>query len=90
MDFLGAALGISICLISLRTNNNRLNKKIFLTLLNDSVIYPNKLSWCSLLRDLLCSLGFYEEWLCHDVVNDKIFMNIVRQRLKRHFYKKLE
>jgi len=51
------------------------------TLINDSVIYPNKLSWCSLLpledrpttllnNDLLCSLGFHEEWLFQDVVND--------------------
>ena len=33
------------------------------------VIYPNKRSWCSLLLDLLCSLGFHEEWLFQDVVN---------------------
>ena len=57
----------------LRTNNNKFNKKIYLTLLNDSVIYPNKLSWGLLLRDLLCSIGFHEEWLFQDVVNDKIF-----------------
>jgi len=55
----------------LRTNNNKFIKNIYLTLLNDSVIYPKKLSWCSLLRDLLCSLGFHEKWLFQDVVNDK-------------------
>ena len=69
----------------LRTNENKFSKKIYLTLVNDCERYPNKKSWCSLLRDLLSSLGFYEVWLFQDVGNDKLFLANVKQRLHDNF-----
>ena len=35
---------------------------VYNVLLNDCNINPNKVSWVSLLRDLLCNLGFMHEW----------------------------
>ena len=43
----------------LHTNSNKFNKKVYLTLLSDCERYPNKKSWCSLLRDLLSTIGFF-------------------------------
>ena len=56
----------------LRTPDNKFIKKIYLTLLNDSIVYPLKKNWCTLLKDLLSNLGFYDAWLFQDVGNVNI------------------
>ena len=48
----------------LQTNENKYNKKIYLLLKSDSDRYPNRKNWCStLLKKLLCNLGFYQVWV---------------------------
>jgi len=54
-------------------------------LVNDCNIHPNKITWCSLLKDLLGNLGFYEAWLFQDVGNDKVFISNVKQRINDNF-----
>ena len=41
--------------------------------------------WASLVRNLLCNLGFYEVWLNREVGDEKIFLKIVKQRLHDQF-----
>ena len=69
----------------LHASDNKFNKKVYLTLFNDCERFPQKKNWCSLLRDLLCTLGFYEVWLFQDVGNEKLFLSNVKQRLKDIF-----
>jgi len=42
-------------------------------------------NWRSLLKDLLCTLGFYDVWLFQDVGHEKIFLYNVKLRLNDHF-----
>ena len=65
----------------IRTSENKFTKKVYLMLVNDCNIHPNKITWCSLLEDLLGNLGFYEAWLFQDVGNDKVFIPNVKHRL---------
>ena len=69
----------------LRTPDNKFIKKIYLTLLNDSIVYPSKKNWCTLFKDLLSNLGFYDAWLFQDVGNVNIFISALRQRLSDTF-----
>ena len=69
----------------LSTDYNKFTKKVYCTLLHDCDRYPNKKSWCSLLKDLICSLGYYEVWVFQGVGNDKSFLYNVRQRLTDNF-----
>jgi len=39
---------------------------------------------CSLLKDLLCTLGFYKVWLFQDVGHENIFLYNVKLRLNDH------
>ena len=41
-------------------------------------------NWRSLLKDLLCTLGFYDVWLFQDVGHEKIFLYNVKLRLNDH------
>ena len=45
----------------------------------------NCINWCSLDRDLISTLGFYEIWLYQDVGNVKLFLLNVKQRIRDHF-----
>ena len=65
------------------TNENKCNKKIYLLLKSDCDRYPNRKNWCTLLKQLLCNLGFYQVWL--DVGQPKIFLLNVKHRLKDQF-----
>ena len=42
-------------------------------------------NWCSLLKQLLCTLGFYEIWLFQEVGNASVFLYNVKQRLSDQF-----
>jgi len=45
----------------------------------------NVKNWCSLLTQLLCTLGFYEVWLFQEVGNVSVFLFNVKQRLSDQF-----
>ena len=42
----------------------------------------DKKNWCSLLYDLLCTLGFNDAWLFQDIGDSVLFLSLVKQRLK--------
>ena len=48
-------------------------------------MFPNRCNWCSLLKQLLCNLGFYHVWLAQHVGYENIFLSIVTQRLNDNF-----
>ena len=48
----------------LTTDSNKYNKKIYLLLKNDCENNIRVKNWCSLLKHLLCTLGFYEVYGC--------------------------
>lgn len=52
---------------------------------NDIEILPNKVNWCSYVKELLCSLEFYDVWLQHSVGNENVFLSLVKQRLSDQF-----
>ena len=69
----------------MHSKENKYIQRVYKMLLSDLELHPNKKNWCSLLKDLLCSLGFYEIWLFQDVGHSKIFLLNVRLRLKDQF-----
>jgi hypothetical protein len=54
-------------------------------MLNNSIEYPQKKNWCTLLKDLLSNLGYYDAWLFQDVVNKNLFILVVRKILSDTF-----
>lgn len=60
-------------------------KIVYDLLFNDCIISPNKVSWVTLLRDLLCNLGFMHVWQQQNVGNINIFLSLVKQRLTDTF-----
>jgi hypothetical protein len=69
----------------LTTDENKYIKKVYLMLKQDIIENPNRINWCSLLKDLLCTLGFYEVWLFQTVGDSELFLYNVKQRLKDQF-----
>ena len=69
----------------LNTNDNKYNRKVYNMLKSDMEIYPHKSNWCSLLKDLLCRLGFYDAWYFQYIGNANIFISLVKQRLTDNF-----
>ena len=51
----------------------------------DSQLYPNRVNWASLVRDLLNNLGLHYAWIEQGVGNINAFMILGRQRLTDHF-----
>ena len=41
----------------LHTDDNKYIRKVYNMLINDMEVYPDKSDWCTLLNDLLCTLG---------------------------------
>ena len=54
-------------------------------LYNDCINFPNKVTWVTLLRDLLGNLGFMDVWLQQSVGDRVLFLNLVKQRLTDQF-----
>ena len=69
----------------LHLNDNKYVRKVYDLLKDDIVSMPNKHIWCTLLKHLLCNLGFYDAWLFQTVGDSKLFLNIVKTRLKDQF-----
>ena len=60
-------------------------KIVYVLLYNDCLNFPNKISWATLLRDLLGNLGFMEAWTQQNVGDVKIFLSVVKQQLSDNF-----
>ena len=60
-------------------------RKVYELLRSDIKTQRNCINWCSLVRDLISTLGFYEIGLYHDVGNAKLFLLNVKQRIINHF-----
>lgn len=69
----------------LHTDNNKYIKKVYELLKLDHERMPNKINWCSLVKDLLCSLGFYEAWLYQGIGHVDLFLINIKQRLNDNF-----
>lgn len=52
---------------------------------NDCLNFSNKISWATLLRDLLGNLVFMEAWIQQNVGDANIFISVVKQRLSDNF-----
>ena len=47
--------------------------------------YPDKPNWCTLLKDLLCTLGMYDAWYFQEIGNTEYVLYIAKQRLCDQF-----
>lgn len=55
-------------------------------MINDIEANQRTTNWAALVRKLLCNLGFYDVWLQQGVGDTKLFLNIVKQRLRDQFF----
>ena len=67
------------------SHDNKYVKHVYNLLKEDSQLYPNRVNWASLVRDLLNNLGLHYAWTEQGVGNINAFMSLVRQRLTVHF-----
>ena len=67
------------------SHDNKYVKHVYNLLKEDSQLYPNRVNWASLVRDLLNNLGRHYAWTEQGVGNINAFMSLVRQRLTDHF-----
>jgi len=67
------------------SSDNKYIKQVYELLRSDIETQRNCINWCSLDRDLISTLGFYEIWLYQDVGNVKLFLLNVKQRIRDHF-----
>ena len=63
----------------------RYNNIIYNMLYNDCINFPIKVTWVTLLRNLLGNLGFMDVWLQQSVGDRVLFLNLVKQRLTDQF-----
>ena len=68
-----------------QSSDNKCIKKVYELLRSDSEAQPNCIKWCSLVRDLISTLGFYELWLY--VCNVKLFLLNVNQRIETTLFR---
>ena len=54
-------------------------------MLRDLEINDRKINWAILVRNLLSNLGFFGVWLNQGAVDVKLFLTILRQRIKDQF-----
>ena len=77
--------GIKYWIKILRCHETKYVKIVYNVLYDDCLNQPNKLSWATLLRDLLSNLGFMDVWIQQNVGNENIFLSLVKQRLSDNF-----
>ena len=53
----------------LHTDDNKYIRKVYNMLTYDMEVYPDKPNWCTLLNDLLCTLGMYDAWYFQEIGN---------------------
>jgi len=69
----------------LQSDNKKYIKIVYNMLFQDILDKPNTKIWCSLLRDLLCTLGFADASYVQSVGNNKLFLSLIMQRIKDQF-----
>lgn len=69
--------------------DNKYVKHAYNMLKNSLDANPNKTNWVSKVKVLLSQLGFYEAWLNQGVGNTKLFLLLVKQRLRDNFAQNL-
>jgi hypothetical protein len=69
----------------LRTRENKYIYLIYNMLKLDFERDERKVNWCSMVKNLLCSLGFYDAWLEQNVGDVELFLSSVKQRLTDQF-----
>ena len=69
----------------LHCHKTKFVKIMYNVLYNDSLNIPNKISWVTLLRDLLSNLGFRHVWIQQNVGDKKAFLCLVKQSLADTF-----
>lgn len=67
------------------SDDNKYIKYIYKMMLNDIVLFPNKINWAKLVRNLLSTLGFNDVWLQQGVGNTELFLIELKQRLNDNF-----
>ena len=64
---------------------NKYVNAIYKMMLRDLEINDRKINWAILVRNLLSNLGFFEVWLNQGVWDVKLFLTMLRQRIKYQF-----
>ena len=59
----------------LQLSSNKYVSISYAMLKDDLEQHENRRNWCSMLKDLLCSLGFVDAWVYKGVGNDNMFLN---------------
>ena len=54
---------------------------VYNLMLQDVEVYPNKVAWAVLDRNMLSELGFYEVWLQQWLGNYNVFISLFKQTL---------
>ena len=72
---------VKVCM----SHDNKYIKHVYNLLKEDCHLYPNRVNWASLVRDLLSNLGLQYAWTEQGVGNINAFLSLVRQRLTDHF-----
>jgi len=50
-------------------------------------VYPDKPNWCTLLKDLLCTLGMYDAWYFQEIGNTEYFYILLNRDYVINLYK---
>jgi hypothetical protein len=69
----------------IHSHENKYVHRVYHMLKNDYENFPNRLNWCSSLKELLCTLGFFDAWLQQSVGNIDLFLYFVKQRINDQF-----
>ena len=69
----------------LLSDSKKYIRLVYNMLYQDILDRPNIKNWCSLLRDLLFTLGFQEVWYFQTTGDPKLFLSFIRQRLNDQF-----
>ena len=69
----------------LHTDDNKYIRKVYNMLKHDMEVYPDKPNWCTILKDLLFTLGMYDAWYFQEIGNTDYILYIVKQRLCDQF-----
>ena len=62
----------------LRCHETKYLKIVYTVLYNDYLNHPKKLSWATLLRDLLSNLGFMDVWIQQNVGYENKLLSLVK------------
>ena len=64
------------------THESKYIKKVYICLKTYSDLNPSKTNWVSQVKNLLSRLGYFDVWLSQGVVDEKIFILHLKQRIK--------